>query len=309
MSEKNVDEREPTDKEARAVRPAGDRREGGGGSRREEAAGPGLAAAESARGRGPTADRGRAIRWRRVSVETLVEQERALVVPEAAHGADGRKLGIAICGIGELSRKLSLPDSVTDEAVRIFRSGLEGAHVKKKPVAHLSASALYAACRRGEVPTTLEDVSWASGIRKREIARWYRRLVNDLELRVPVTDPSESLSWVASRARADPKVEADAREILSRAAKAGITGGVNPTGLAASALYLAFLVNGQWMTQNRMADLAGVREVTIRSQYKRLRSFLDASRGRAPRRRGTACVELREGAPAEVVVSAASPER
>jgi transcription initiation factor TFIIIB Brf1 subunit/transcription initiation factor TFIIB len=230
-----------------------------------------------------------------------------MVVPADAPGTDARKLDGVIREIGALSRKLSLPDVVTDEAVRICKNGLERTHVKKKPVVHLSASSLYAACRRSEVPTTLEDVAWASGMRKRDVARWYRLLVNDLDLSVPVMDPSECLSRLASKARVEPKVEADAREVLSRASRMGITGGVNPTGLAAAALYLASLLNGRWMTQSRMADLAGVREVTVRSQYKRLRPLFGPPRVRTTRRKGTARSGLTPGEPAEDRVPVASP--
>ena len=47
-----------------------------------------------------------------------------------------------------------------------------------------------------------------------------------------------------------------------------------PTGLAASALYLASLIDGQWLTQSSAAEAAGVREATVRKESKRLRKVL-----------------------------------
>ncbi|MGA2199494.1 MAG: hypothetical protein ABSG45_06110 [Nitrososphaerales archaeon] len=93
-----------------------------------------------------------------------------------------------------------------------------------------------------------------------------------------------SKNRVASRAKVDPKVEADAFEILSKAAKAGITDGVFPQGLAASALYLASLLDGQWMTQGGAAEAAGVREATVRKQSKRLRKIVEVRPGRTLRK-------------------------
>ncbi len=60
-------------------------------------------------------------------------------------------------------------------------------------------------------------------------------LVGELDLKIPVADPAECLASVACRAKVGPKVEADALEMLSKAEKAGITGGVYPTALEAAA--------------------------------------------------------------------------
>jgi transcription initiation factor TFIIIB Brf1 subunit/transcription initiation factor TFIIB len=87
-------------------------------------------------------------------------------------------------------------------------------------------------------------------------------------------------------------VEADARERLSTAAKAGITAGLYPTGLAASALYLASLLDGQWMTQSGAAEAAGVREATVRKQSKRLRKVVDVQLRRTPTKRRSRWYEL-----------------
>ena len=55
--------------------------------------------------------------------------------------------------------------------------------------------------------------------------------------------------------------------------------------LAASAIYLASLLDGLNMTQARAAEAAGVTEVTVRNQSKRIRKILKVQPGRTPRRR------------------------
>ena len=42
------------------------------------------------------------------------------------------------------------------------------------------------------------------------------------------------------------------------------------SGIAAAALYVAALINGEKRTQREVADVAGVTEVTIRNRYKEL---------------------------------------
>ena len=192
--------------------------------------------------------------------------------------------GVARRELREASERLLLPQDVTDEATRIYTRSLEAGLAKGKPLYQIAASSLYAACREKNMPTTLDDVAAASGVGRQALARWYRLLVIELDLKIPISDPTECLAKVAARAKADPKVEADALEILSRAEKAGITAGLCPTGLAASALYLASLLNGQWMTQGGAAEAAGVREATVRMQSKRLRKIVEVQPGRTPKK-------------------------
>jgi transcription initiation factor TFIIB len=200
--------------------------------------------------------------------------------------------GAALSELNRFSEKLSVPDDVTAEAAGICRRALERGLARGRPLAQFAASSLYAACREKAVPITLADVAAASGVGKIAVARWYRLLVAELDLKIPVGDPAECLARVASRAKVDPKVEADALEILSRAEKAGITAGLCPTGLAASALYLASLLDGQWLTQGGAAEAAGVREATVRKQSKRLRKVVEVRPGRTLRKQRPRWSEL-----------------
>ncbi len=128
-------------------------------------------------------------------------------------------------------------------------------------------------------------------------------LVNELELRIPVADSTECLARIASRANASRKVEEDARGILSEAAQAGITAGAYPSGLAASALYLASLLDGQWMTQSRAAEAAGVKEPTIRRECRRLRKVLRVQSRRTARRTRHGWSERETSRPASEVTA------
>jgi transcription initiation factor TFIIB len=199
---------------------------------------------------------------------------------------------VALGELKKVSEKLSVPDAVADEAACICSRCLERGLTRGRPLAQIAASSLYAACREKEIPTTLDDVATASGVGRKAVARWYRLLVIELDLKIPISDPTECLAKVAARAKADPKVEADALEILSKAEKAGITAGLCPTGLAASALYLASLLNGQWMTQSGAAEAAGVREATVRRQSKRLRKVVGVRLVRTTRKKRTSLSEL-----------------
>jgi transcription initiation factor TFIIB len=135
-------------------------------------------------------------------------------------------------------------------------------------------------------------VSAASDVKRIVLASCYRLLVEEFDLKIPVADPAECLASVASRLKVEPKVEADAREMLSEAKRAGITAGLYPTGLAASALYMASLLDGQWLTQGAAAEAAGVKEATVRKDSKRLRKIVGIQLRGAPRKKRQGWSEL-----------------
>jgi transcription initiation factor TFIIB len=213
-------------------------------------------------------------------------------------------VGIALGELSQFSEKLSVPDAVAEEGARICMRGLERGLKKGRSHSQIAASSLYAACRERGFPRTLDDVAAVSSVRRDDIAKCYRLLVNEFDLKIPVPDPAEYLTRLASRLNVGQEVEANALEMLSGAQKAGISAGKDPIGLAASAVYLASLLDGLNMTQARAADAAGVTEVTVRNQSKRLRKVLKVQPGRTPRRRRLSWHELETGRPtgAEVPV-------
>ena len=64
-------------------------------------------------------------------------------------------------------------------------------------------------------------------------------------------------------------------EILSQALSLELTSGRGPIGIAAAALYIAGLLEGERRTQRDISEVSGVTEVTIRNRYKEIISRLN----------------------------------
>ncbi|MGA2666210.1 MAG: hypothetical protein ABSF83_14820 [Nitrososphaerales archaeon] len=184
--------------------------------------------------------------------------------------ASDRNLEHALDELDSVSRRLAVPQEVVDEAVEVCRKALERGLVSAKRVPQISASCLYVACREREVPTTLDEVAAASGVGRKELARCYRMLVTELDVKMPVASPAEYMALVGARAGASAEVQAKALVIISKAEKAGVAAGRYPKGLAASALYIASALEGRRLTQKDAAEAAGVTEATVRKEYQRL---------------------------------------
>ena len=181
-----------------------------------------------------------------------------------------RNLKLALSELKRVASYLKLPKSVEEEAARIYTLAVQRGLVRGRSMESVVAGALYAACRRHEVPRTLDELSEASGIDKKEIGRTYRFVTRELGIRILPSNPVDYIPRFASALRLNPDTQSKAVEILEKAQNSELTSGRGPTGIAAASLYVAALINGEKKTQREVADVAGVTEVTIRNRYKEL---------------------------------------
>ena len=192
-----------------------------------------------------------------------------------AHSAADKNLRQALSEMDKLKDKLSLTDAVIEKAAYIYRKAMDRKLVKGRSIQGLVAACVYAACRDTETPRTLDNVADGINIRRKDVARCYRLIFRELDLKVPVADPVNGIPRIASIAGLGEKTKRKAVEILKMAKKIGMVAGKDPTGLAAAALYLACITDGGNKTQKEISEASGVTEVTIRNRCAGLRTFLD----------------------------------
>ena len=98
---------------------------------------------------------------------------------------------------------------------------------------------MYAACREVGLPLTLHEVSESSMEDVKEVARVYRLLVTELDLRMPVDDPMKLMPRLAAEGGISRGADLLAVEILREAVKQRALAGKDPRATAAAALYMA----------------------------------------------------------------------
>ena len=209
------------------------------------------------------------------SMKATIERLRTWDGRSQVHEPIDRNLRQAFSELDRLADKLSVSDAVIEKAAYIYRKALEKGLVRGRSISALIAAALYAACRDTETPRTLKDVAQVSNVKKKDIARCYRLLLRELDLKMPVVDPIKCVSRIASKAGLSEKTKRRAIEILRKAAETRTSAGKDPMGLAAAALYVACVLEGENKTQKDVAEAAGVTEVTIRNRYKGLKAALN----------------------------------
>ena len=162
------------------------------------------------------------------------------------------------------------------ECIVIFtRSSFPIGLVRGKSITAFLTAAVYASCREMEIPWTLKDLTAASNLKRKDIARNYRMIISELDLKIPNADPMKCIAKVANKANLTENTKRQAISIMKEAIEKQISAGKNPLGLAASILYLSCLMNNDNRNQTVFAQAAGVTEVTIRNLCKDLKSKIE----------------------------------
>jgi transcription initiation factor TFIIB len=186
------------------------------------------------------------------------------------HTSAERSLAQALAELDRMASKVGLPRNVRETAAMVHRRALAKGLLRGRSIDAVAAASLYAACRQCGVPRTLDEIADASRVRRKDLGRTYRLLARSLKLGLAPTAPQDYLARFSAQLHISAPTQALAAKLLKDAAGKGVTNGKAPAGLAASALYTAALLGGEHRTQQEIAQVAGVTEVTIRNRYKEL---------------------------------------
>jgi transcription initiation factor TFIIB len=186
------------------------------------------------------------------------------------HSSIDRNLSQAMSELERLSGKVSISPSLKEKAALIYRKALEKGLVRGRSINAITSAALYAACRQSGTPRTLRDIAEASLVDRKDVARCYRLLLQELRFAMPVADSLTYVSKIAEKTRISGRTQGAAITILADAKRKRFAAGKDPMGLAAAALYIACLQHHEKITQKDIADASGVTEVTVRNRYKAL---------------------------------------
>ena len=191
-----------------------------------------------------------------------------------AFGSQEKNLSVALLELEKMADKLGVSQAVKERGAYMYRKALERGLLRGRSITGITAASLYAAIRDTETPRTLKDIASVSNLDCKDIARDYRILLREMDLNMPVADAARNVSRIASKVGMSEKTARKAIEIVRMIEEREISAGKAPMGLAASALYLAGVLEGEVKTQKEIAEAAGVTEVTVRNRYKGLRADL-----------------------------------
>jgi transcription initiation factor TFIIB len=185
-----------------------------------------------------------------------------------------RNLNQAMNAVTRLAEALHIPRAVKNTAAFLYRKALNLDLVKGRSIKGVAAASLYLACRTSQTPRSLKQVADVSSRNRKEIARCYRLLLHELNIKIPVDRPIKYVPEIASKVGLDQHTQNQAIKLLTHAKKQLVTTGKAPKGIAAAALYIASIMKNKNITQREIAEASGVTEVTVRNRYKQLKQDL-----------------------------------
>ncbi|MEM2155319.1 MAG: transcription initiation factor IIB [Candidatus Jordarchaeales archaeon] len=186
------------------------------------------------------------------------------------HSATDRNLAYAMSELERIASQIAIPAPVKQTAANLYRKIIKKSLIRGRSIEAMIAATIYGACRIRKIPRTLDEIAKHSHVNKKELGRCYRLVLKELQIKIPVTDPKDFIPRFSNELHLPPKVQTLATQIIEQAKKTGITAGKDPTGLAAAALYIAAILEGERRTQREISEVAEVTEVTVRNRYKEL---------------------------------------
>lgn len=208
------------------------------------------------------------------AMRSKMERLRTWDVRTRMHSSGDRNLMRAFEQLERLKEKLGLSESVVEKAAYIYRKVQERGLVRGRTINAMLAAGVYGACREMETPRTIKDVAAISNVKRKDIARSYRLLVLELDIRIPIVNPMKCIVRVANKLSISEKTKHQAMNIMEEAVEKKMSAGKDPMGLAASVIYASSLKTDEKIPQRDIAAASGVTELTIRNRFKDLKNKL-----------------------------------
>lgn len=190
-------------------------------------------------------------------------------------GARESTLVSALSEIKRLASTMGLPNHVKERSAAIYRRAVEKNLIRGRSVKIVATAVLYTACRKLDIPRTLDEFAEVTKYNRKEIGRTYRFLKWELNMKLKPTKPQNYIQKFCNQLNLGGEAKKIAERILNRAEEQELLSGKGPTGLAAASIYIAGIKAGDRRTQIEIAEIADVTEVTVRNRYKELAEKLD----------------------------------
>ena len=175
-----------------------------------------------------------------------------------------RNLQSAFIQLYTMKDVLGLPESAIEKIAYIYRKIQERKLIKGRTIRGALAVASYIACRELGIPRTLKEIAKISNLKEKEVAKIYRKVMFELDLKVPQVDTFKEIIKLGNICGISEKAKRRAIKLMMIVMKTEISAGKNPMGLAGAVLYLSCKEYDEEITQSKIAEVAGVTEVTLR---------------------------------------------
>ena len=191
-----------------------------------------------------------------------------------------RNFIIAFQLLERIRSKIKMTDAAVEATQYMYKKRVGLGYTRGRSIKSVLVACAYRACKEHGTPTTPKQLAAIAGINTKLMTREFRLMqwtfnkkLNKNKSQKPaisiVQNPEEFIPAIASRAGISGSSTRRALEILKKLSESFI-GGKPRSSLAASALYLACMLNSEKKTEKQIATASGVTTVTIRNMYRKV---------------------------------------
>lgn len=189
--------------------------------------------------------------------------------------SEKKSLTQAIDTIRRVSEKIHAGSTVAERAYRIYCKYNGDGYTRRKAIANAAMASVYLACKElGIARSSLEIEKAIRDMNPRGIRYYSKSIKNQLGIGDNTPEASSFVGRIAARAGLSGKTERRAIEILLSVKGSLVLAGKRPVPLAASALYLASRLTGEYITLSRIACVAEVTPITVRKRSAEISEIL-----------------------------------
>jgi len=186
-----------------------------------------------------------------------------------------RTLNKSLIFLNSMKEKLGIHELVLESTAYLFRKIMEAGLTRGRDANSLMGAALYVSCRQTSTPRSLMEIAKVGNITKKNLQKDVRIIIRRLDLEMPQYDISSFITRMSNDFNFDEKTKRFALKILSDAEKKGLVEGKHPMGQATASLYLASILNGYSVSQQKFAQISGITAVTLRNRTSTIRNALN----------------------------------
>ncbi|MFX1574671.1 MAG: transcription initiation factor IIB family protein [Promethearchaeota archaeon] len=189
-----------------------------------------------------------------------------------------RNLWIALPNLQRLQKRLSIPDAVAEDALRIYTQTVKKKLTMGRSIDTLLSASIFAALRVHGIPRTAEEITKVAQIPKKKVIKSYRLILMEvlpkLGMKVKHFTADRYVDKFNEELKLSMKCRNIAVKLIEKARESGFnSAGKDPKGIAAAAIYIGSKICNESRTQKEISKLAQVTEVTLRMRVKDLQKY------------------------------------
>ena len=181
---------------------------------------------------------------------------------------DNRSLLKGLMILEGMQKKLTLPERVVERTAYLYRKSMSLGFAKGRGAQEVLAGCTFLGCKLERVPRSLHEICLIASTNKGRVYSVIRLLVETFDI---VLDPPSAIDYfpkIANMSGMSKKSQKYSYELLKKIEDNRLSSGKNPLVLCGTVAWIASARCGDRISQQTIADVAGITTVSIRNCSK-----------------------------------------